>query len=123
MKILILLLSIISFQAISCEAFISDIKSTSKRRVKAVLEDKGFSITDSTQNSDIQVIVKKERYFNIYGYPHFFMRKINIDVMFDGATLYDDYQSDGFPVYVAFSRIIEGLEDSSFRCVNGQVLR
>ncbi len=123
MKILILILTTISLQAISCDAFISDIKSTSKRRVSNVLEDKGFSITDSVENSDIQVIIKKERYFNIYGYPHFFMRNVNIDVMFDGATLYDDHQADGFPVYVAFSRIIEGLEDSSFRCINGQVLR
>ena len=123
MKIITLFLLILTFKAFSCDAFISDIKSSSKRRVATVIVQKGFRITDNIKSSDIQVIVKKESYFNIYGYPHFFMRNVNIDVMFDGATLYDDHQSDGFPVYVAFSRIIEGLEHSSFRCVNGQVLR
>lgn len=122
MKITILLF-IFSLSGICCKAYLEDLTTIQTVRMSKVLKSKGFSVTKDSKESDIQVVIKKKNYFNIYGYPHFFMRKIRLNIIFDQVSIFSTYSSDGFPVYKAYSDVLKDLRSSTFSCVNSQIIR
>lgn len=123
MKTISILLLFVAVNSYACDAYITGANKLYEQRIEKVLADKGFKMTDKLADSEIVVHFKKVKFFNIYGYPHFFMRKLTLDVIFDESKIFHDYQSDGFPVYTAMGDLMKTLKNSTFKCVNGEVQR
>lgn len=122
MKI-ILLIMIYSFSGFSCVAYLGDMSRIQSLSISKVLKDKGFSISELKIGSDIQVELETKSYFNIHGYPHFFMRSLKLNVNFDDVQIFSTYNSDGFPIYLGMKGITKELKNSSFQCIDSQVIR
>lgn len=116
----LLLVSSYSFSSELCKVHIyaEGLNVTQISRVAKLLKKLNYDVVDSSKSAKYRIKLKKERYFNVYGYPHFFMREISLDFYHNGVKLYETFSSDGFPVYRALGEVLDDLEVNADFCSN-----
>lgn len=85
-------------------------------RAAKLLKKLNYQVVSKSEHANYKLLLKKERYFNVYGYPHFFMREINLEFYSNDIKLYDTFSSDGFPVYEALGEVLDDLEVNENFC-------
>jgi hypothetical protein len=93
-----------------------DFSSIQVSRVSNLLQKLNYKVVSKSESANYKVKLEKKRYFNPYGYPHFFMRQISLDFFGNGVKLYETYSSDGFPVYRALGQVLNDLEVNENFC-------
>jgi hypothetical protein len=93
-----------------------DFNSIQISRVTKLLQNLNYKVVSKSERANYKVKLEKNSYFNLYGYPHFFMREISLDFYGNGVKLYETFSSDGFPVYRALGQVLDDLEVNENFC-------
>ncbi len=114
----LLLVSSYSFANQLCTIHIDakGFSSAQVSRVAKLLDRLNYDVVSRSEKANYKVKLEKKKYFNIYGYPSFFMREISLDFYSNGVKLYETFSSDGFPVYQALGEVLDDLEVNEKFC-------
>lgn len=85
-------------------------------RAANLLKKLNYDVVSKSEHANYKLQLTKRKYFNVHGYPHFFMREIKLKFFSNGVELYDTYSSDGFPVYRALGDVLDDLEVNERFC-------